>query len=543
MAPKHDSSGREIQKPALPVLKKMLADTTDINLLTLFWCIHAIQDGRASKVKPKHLAYPKQAVTTDMTSPLVSYKWELETLITLMLNHPKTNQPPWLQKSLLTHDFNAMADLANTLRTVEDEQSAARIDVSNIMLEMHRIGHRQFQWQQGWGRAGDIYRYLFIYGQGECADYFYQTNGVSLIDFVSVAFAFYVLLQEQPWAGKLTGLSIMGLDDSLVDKVLPLLADEIWNVRRDSLRLLKQVEKGLGVELPIIYQPSYLRVKPILRSGAYNTYIAPLPELILMRATVGLYYDVIRGGTKIINDANARFEEYARHSIKAQCPAFDPAPAVKYTYNKNDVDTPDVLLKHEGRIVAVFECKATKLTFEAQYGDDPVENARNGYAQMAKAIFQLWKFFSHVRRGIINLDVAEDAVGVVLTMDAWTQMGGQLRERLFRDAEALAAGKDKDITEEDKRHPVFCAIHDLDELLATSSEEHLLTAFKAATTEKYKTWGVREVRQEEADPLPERKPFPFDLGDLFPWWKTLPEGYRRSKDENGKTLITKEEAV
>ncbi|MDW9386660.1 hypothetical protein GOA99_18575 [Sinorhizobium meliloti] len=502
----------------------MLADTNDIDLLTMFWAIHAIQDDRVEFVKKSIFAYPPEAASTDMLTQYAAYRWDLETLVTLMLNEPKSNLSPWLARPPLnTRHFNAVADLVNALRAVEDDQSEERIDISNIMLELHRIGHRQFQWQRGWERPDDIFRYLYIYGQGECAAYFEKTNGISINDFVSICFALFVTTQANPWTKKLNGLDIMGLDDALVDNVLSLVSGELWQVRRESLALLRNVEEGLGVALPVIYQPSYLRLKPLIRTAVHNTYIAPLPSLLLMRATVGLYYDVIKGGITVLNDANARFEEYARTSITTYCPQFEASPAVKYTFKKNLVDTPDVLLKHEGQIVAVFECKATKLTFEAQYGDDPVENARSGYEQMAKAIFQLWKFFSHVRRGLIDLDVAEDATGIVLTMDAWTQMSGELRARLIAQAEELAAVKDPEILQEDKRHPIFCAIQDLDELLVTSSEEQLLAAFKAAPQEKYVGWGIRQIREKEAPPLEERKKFAFDLEGLFPWWGKMKE--------------------
>ncbi|PYE22973.1 hypothetical protein C8J32_10923 [Rhizobium sp. PP-CC-3A-592] len=509
---------RDVPKPALPVLKRMVADTKDIDLLTMFWAIHAIQEDRAEFVKKNTFTYPPEAATSDMMSPYAAYPWDLETLITQTLNEPKSNLLPWKMRPLNTGDYNGVADIVNTLRAVEDDQSADRLDGSNIMLEMHRIGHRQFQWQTGFQRPVDIYRYLYIYGQGACADFFEETNGISITDFVTICFVLWSTHGTIPWTKKLNGLAQIGMDDALIDKVLPLVSGEIWTVRRESLALLQKVEKGLGVSLPVIYQPSYLRVKPLLRSGTYNTYIAPLPSLLLLRATVGLYYDIVKGGNPILGDANARFEAYARMSLVTYCPGFEAAPAVKYTVKRNPVETPDVLLKQEGRIVAVFECKATKLTFEAQYGDDPVENASGGYEQMAKAVFQLWKFFAHVRLGLVELNVVDDACAVVLTMDAWTQMSSELQARIIKQAEELAAAKSPEIEAEDKRHPIFCSIQDLDELLLMSNEEHLLGAFKAARLDKYIGWGVRQVREREFPALEERKKFAFDLEGLFPWW-------------------------
>ncbi|MNL70090.1 hypothetical protein D3C87_1950390 [compost metagenome] len=57
--------------------------------------------------------------------------------------------------------------------------------------------------------------------------------------------------------------------------------------------------------------------------------------------------------------------------------------------------------------------------------------------------------------------------------------------------------------------------------MAMSSEEQLLAAFTAASEEKYQKWGVREVRQHVVPALGKRKPHPFDLGELLPWWKML----------------------
>ncbi|MGO7867401.1 hypothetical protein ACC676_38520, partial [Rhizobium ruizarguesonis] len=74
---------------------------------------------------------------------------------------------------------------------------------------------------------------------------------------------------------------------------------------------------------------------------------------------------------------------------------------------------------------------------------------------------------------------------------------------------------------QDMRPPVFCPIQDLDDLLATSDEDKLLTAFRAATQERYHPWGIREVRQREALQLSASKTYPFDIGEFLPWWREL----------------------
>lgn len=509
-------------KAALPSLRRSLSDVDDPAFLCMIWAVHAIQDDRVG-LATKFLKHPKEAGTTEIGSRYSIYRWDLETLITIDLNTPKTARPIWWSKRLDMRDFNTVADIVNLLRAVEEHESSMRIDHTNVLLELHRIAHRQFSWQRGFGQPRDIYRYLYIYGQGECGAYFQKAYGLTVPDFFAVAFGHFSYLSHGPWMARIHDLELLGLSQDAINKSLDLLSGDIWAVRRESQKLLAKFEKSMGITLPVIYQPSYLRVKPIIRRavGLRDEYIAPLPMLIMMRATRGLYYDLQSGGTTITNAATKRFEEYAARSIKAHCPDFEPAASVKYVYNKNTIETPDILLKHGGSIVAVFECKATKLTFEAQYGDDPTANAKSGYSQIAKAIFQLWRFFSHVRRGIIALDVAPNASAVVLTMDAWTQVSQELREIVIAEAGAIAAAKEPEMSEEDKRQPVFCPIEELDDLLTSSTEEQLLASFRAATEDRYQGWNIREVRNSAVPKLEKRKAFAFDLDELLPWWENL----------------------
>ena len=82
-----------------------------------------------------------------------------------------------------------------------------------------------------------------------------------------------------------------------------------------------------------------------------------------------------------------------------------------------------------------MECKATKLTFPAQFADDPIAEAKIGYDEIAKGVFQLWRYFSHARRGIVSTDaVRADAYGMVLTLDTWLVMSRELQEQVLGTA-------------------------------------------------------------------------------------------------------------
>lgn len=512
---------------ALPRLLTMLSHTDDAETLTMLWAVHALQSGRPEAAR-KHLNFPPQANTSNLDSPFAVFPWDIETLITLMLNTPKSVSPPWLRRPMNVRQFNTVADLINLLRAAWDFDAGDKVTVENVLMEMHRIAHRTFAWQRGFVNVPETYRSLFIYGQGKSAEYFEKTNGLSIVDLYTVAFVYMSIFFNKPWT---LPVDELGFFDAVKDKFRPaerLLATGIWDARRESSALLRRFERSAGKRLPIIYQPSYLKMRPMVQvnTSVRPAYIAPLPTLLLHRSTVGLYYDIIKGGTAVRNDAGARFEEYCRKSIKAHCPAFEVSPPVTYKFKRNPVETPDVILQLDGQVVAVMECKASKLTFEAQYGEKPIEDAQDGYSQIAKAIFQLWRFFSHVRRKLLDFVVAEDAPAVVLTLDAWTLMSSELRNEIIAEARRMVNEKEPEITEEDQRPPVFCPLHELDHLLLISTEQQLLGGMKAAVRPEHDGWALLNVRETVVEKLPQQKQYAFDPAEFIWWWGELSKRYR-----------------
>ncbi|MER8557000.1 hypothetical protein NKH37_33720 [Mesorhizobium sp. M1217] len=274
----------------------------------MFWALDAIQSGRVKQGKP-FLRHPPAAATAEPFTRYTVQRWDTETLIQLALTTPKNDRSMSDRPSLDTKDFNSVVDLVNTLRNVEGEESKVRVDATNILIEMHRISHRQFAWQNGWVNRADIYRYLYVYGQGDSASYFEQTYGLSVAHFFGACFTIYLGLLEGPWSPQIEHVNQLGISSDEVKQTYNMISDEIWGIRRGAQKLLRHFEDRMKVALPVIYQPSYIRVKPVFRSAAMNNFvISPLPSLIMLRATLGLYYDLSPGGTAIMNDATNRFE-------------------------------------------------------------------------------------------------------------------------------------------------------------------------------------------------------------------------------------------
>lgn len=498
----------------LAALRLMLSRCDDRGFLQLAWATNMLQSDLGSNVE-RYLTYPEAAATSDMGAEFAIHKWDIETILAVLLSTEKYVWRPHEQRFDYRYDaFDNMATATNFLRDAENYEAGAYLERTNLMVEMHRIAHRQFGWQRGFATSERLYRFVYIYGQGACAAYFQQVHGLSIEDFLKVGFVLFTQLHHQPWA-KPVSVPEIGVDEELIGRALPLLSLDLADVRTETAALIgRMAEKG---EQRLAYLPSALRQYPVIRDAKTDSYIAPLPQLIMSRMTSGLYYDLAGGPQHVLTEANNRFEQYARKVIAAFYPRFQVLSSQRYGPKKAGIDSPDVLVMDGDRVVAVVECKATKLTFEAQFADDPMATAKRAYDQLVKGVSQMWRFFSHARRGIYaGKPVSPTAHGVLLTMDAWMQMAGELRTAAQQAARDLLKD-DPDVTDEDMRPIVFCSMQDLADVMIISTADQFLATLEKAVTNEYFGWGLREVRRNAGGEEVAQE-FPLDPAELLPWW-------------------------
>ena len=222
-----------------------------------------------------------------------------------------------------------------------------------------------------------------------------------------------------PWISRTFTVPQLELTDDLMKRALPLLLVSADRAREETRKITDDVNAKHGGPIPTAFLPSIFRQYPLVcLNDQASEFIAPIPEMLLMRVTSGLYYDLIPGGQPLLNEANDRFEEYCASYIESLMKRFKVSRAYRYEPKKGaPVDTPDLLVKDGGKVILAAECKATKLTYLAQFAEDPFEAEKKQYLQIANGVFQLWRFFSHVRRGLLEEAVDADASAMVLTLE------------------------------------------------------------------------------------------------------------------------------
>jgi hypothetical protein len=515
-------------------LRKIFARANDAVFLQMIWAVDALQSGREAAAKP-YFSYPPEAVTKSSfpPSPLSIHRWELETLIVQLFLVPKELPREKGNLILDCSQFESMRQTINRLRSLENVEAARYLSGDfTIWGEMHRIAQRQFHWQRGYFNTPQFYRYAYLYAQGKCADYFKRTYGFEITDLMFTGFGLFSAYLSGPWVPRKTSVPEVGLTDEIVQRAFPMMSCSRDEARTETAALVSQAQKEHGSPFPTALLPSILRQKPLIYVDDPNLLISPIPETICLRVTAGLYYDLLPGGQDIINDANTRFERYCIDLIGSMTKRFDVRAAYSYGPKGAQFDSPDVLIKDGGKLVIVAECKATKLTYLAQFAEDPFEAAKKQYTQLARGIFQLWRFFSHVRRGLVVEDVAADCHAIVLTLDPFMQISREQQNKVFAEASALADAE-RNVAPEDRKHVVICPVYDLESILSRATEDSLLASLKASKDEKYRGWMLREVHRDTGADKEFGKPkrYPFDLKSVLPWWDRFGEEINEQEED------------
>lgn len=501
-------------------LRKLLSRADDEAFLQLIWAVDALQSERAMAAA-RFIQFPPEAETSEVESQFAVRKWELETLVGQLLVTPKCQIREGPNKRTNCEHFSTAAAVVNHLRDLENAESGILLKHTNILLEMHRTGQRQFPWQRGFYNVNRLYRYAMIYGQGECGSYFERANDLSINDFFLIGFAMHASFQKSPWLAHNNSIEQLGVKRVSFDAGLKLLSVPIEKARTKAVSLTNEAGRGL----PTAYQPSFLRRFPVVSFGNDNERLcAPLPQLIPLRITSGLYYDLVPGGQKLLNEANDRFERYVYEYIAAMMPRFDVSRSYRYGPKGAKIDSPDIIVRDNDQISVAIECKATKLTFPAQYAEDPTSIAQKSYDQIAKGVFQLWKYFSHLRRGVAGTESVSPSVrGIVLTLDTWLVMARELQQDVLASAEKLARD-DVDITDEDRRAITFCTIDDLEDTISCVDEDSFIRALDAVDEDAFVGWLLPNICRRMGLGNEAPKPFPFRLADVLPWWDATLKG-------------------
>lgn len=501
----------------------------DEAFLRLIFAVDALQGGRANLAAPiLRGKYPKAAVGASLPSAARIHEWELETLANEALSQPyRRHGFGFPTVHLDCNNYDTIIQLTNLLREVENlEYAVSGVDV---LKEMSRIAARQFEWQRGFLNKTSLYRSAFLFGGPACQSRLREKTGFVFNDLSFAGFGLYTIFNNFAQLDRNLPMGQVGISDALRNATLDLISCPI-DEARSAARSQRAGWKWIA------YRPSILRQKPCVAlrySG--KLVLAPLPPLILERLSSGIFYDVASDEGAVRNEIGARFEEYCANLINLTQPKLKYSKEFAYQTKKGEVRTPDIMLGTSSGRWALIECKATRMSFPARYSDD--FELERGYGEMAKAVFQIWRYVAHCRLSLAPDTVTADSVGVVLTLDSWMLMrSGSVYQAVINRARELATSKEPRVTAPDQIPVIFCQVPEWEDLLTSSTEQGIRRAIKASASEEFHGWLLSSIPKKEGDRKKYRYPFR-DLHKILPWWHQL-QGRKAAQRARGSDAET-----
>jgi hypothetical protein len=442
--------------------------------------------------------------------------WPLESLINELLVRPKFPEMLGRNPQIDTSKFDGIRRAYNHLYKLEDAEYGIICSPATVFDEMARIGHRQFPWQRGYYHNLDLARSAYLFGGPHVAEYFSEQHGLKVADFVMAGFAIFSGLMSRPFMESASDIPEIGLTQDVFSRAVSMLALPIDESRERAAEMRM-------VQAQTAYRPSILRPWPCILFDGASRVRAPLPALVLARVTDGVYYDVVAAGGDVTREIGQRFEEYCFELLKSHFA--EGAWRPEGSYGSGQRRTPDIRLFEGGECNLVVECKAKRMTFAAKFGAAPLEEAAQGFSEISKGVFQIWRYASHVRRGLISGDVlASNVVGMVLTLDPWAQMSRQQAAAIMSEAHKLAE-EDGGILHADRLPVAILSISDVEHVAMYATLPSFLEAVRlGATTERagWMLYSLYDLVTSDRLPLKEN-PFKGRIGEFLPWWDQIKE--------------------
>lgn len=500
-------------------LKKQLARTDDEGFAILCWAIDGLQSGIPPRIAAARrlIEHSQEAIVDHVTAPHFVHKWLMETLFNELLLVRKVKQTGKGLRMLNHRNFNGIVPVGNTLKDMENAEYGWKCEPENVLREMARIIHRQYEWQKSTFNQVDLARALELYSGPLTLQYFEQRRGVPLSKFIFSGFTAYAILATSPGFTFPKSAPDLGLTEAEFQTAIYAMSLTLDEARTEAAAL-RNGDGNLTA-----YRKSVLRLHPLIRFGEPARVRAPLIELVWSRVTNGIFYDVVPAGGQVRNEIANRFETYCADLLTHAFPEVTWQREEEYRH-QGPKRTPDIRAVVGGVSQIVIECKAHRMDIAARFGEDPMAEAPRGFEEVANGIRQIWRYISHARQGFIpDAAVNDDTIGVVLTLDPWIRMAGGRYEALIARANEMADAEGG-IAAEDRRNVSIVSVEDFEGLCRKATFDSMRSIFQTVASKDFAGYIVLSLHNERhPDVLAEPREYPFfgRIGDHLPWWQQI----------------------
>ena len=501
-------------------IQKIYEKSNRIEFLQSVWAIDRIQSNFPKYGFGYIKDLPEEAQTTDLTSPFHVAKWKLEELINLdFALSSQQNKPTFDQKRYDFNSWNTFVRLVNYQRELQNSQSGLELQKADVLDIMHRLAHQQFRWQKGVLNSTYLIRSSFIFSGPKASSFMNSKYGYNIQTIQHYVFILYLRYLCIPILRiDYTGSKDREIIESMIAKYscsFEFAENTIGKIRGRN-RLSE-------------FGRSIIKEYPLLSIGNDN-YLCPLPFLLLSRVTNGIYYDTISAGSDISTEIGTNFENYCFGFLQGTFQNFRIHKEYNFGTRKAPKLSPDLLVEHDGAVRVICECKATRMTHDNMNLAVNEQNQNKAISELSKGIFQVWKYFKHSQEdNDCKYKVDETAIGLILTLDGWTQLSFGLYGKVLKRANERA--DEAEIGKEYRIDIGLCDIEEFEPLCMQTSEIKFLETLRVFAEDKseFKWSPASRFREDNPEEILDKpNPYLTEFDRIVPWFNKAKDNLKES---------------
>ena len=380
--------------------------------------------------------------------------------------------------------LNSLGGIRSVLRSLRDtgnEGSKLRLaEPDDVFKELLRTSHHQFPWQQG-NAYRSLLRHLKTFGSPLVAPMLERHTGLSVREFFFLGFALSGHLIRRFDINADQDYSAFGISRSK--------AMAFFGRFSKPLHELRALLAAQPVDATWDYGWNPLEGTPLVALDRRhpNRLYCPVPDLLLRRFSVGLYYDLVNV-SGFGNAFGKAFESYVGELLHVAYKNHDASvqTEVPYAVGKNIHHGPDwIVTDSSGNLV--IECKTKRLTQAARHDGDVALRAEVN--KIAEAVVQNYKNILEAQQGLSSwMPDGQPIVPLVITFEDWFFLGPLLNSLLqegVRD-QLLVDGLDVQLMETMPYAVMSC--REFERCLGAISEVGVARFFEGKRDGEYERW-------------------------------------------------------
>ena len=332
--------------------------------------------------------------------------------------------------------WDTVEGVARALRKLEEEIYAQPGDGQRIHLELMRIAHRQFVWQQRPMSWKAFIRYYKLFNTPEIRSCAELATGLSLDHIYLIGVTYLGMFLERPTTARQPDIQIPGLTQEHLNRFLAFTSLSRTELAR-QLRAEHALDEGFA------YRYSSLREFPLIRilHQGRDEIACPIPTLLFWRITTGLYYN-LKDIPSFPTAFGTSFQRYVGEILcqRVTNPILALLEESKYRKGRNRKDSVDWIIQ-EGNDAALFiECKTKRMTWASKAGLTDLAALEQDIRKLAGAVVQVYKTIADYRAGLYpHLDYVEArrVYPAIVTLEDWYFFGFEMPGRLDAAVRAI----------------------------------------------------------------------------------------------------------